>query len=133
MKRITIFLSMLFLTSMMFGITANAQIPGETCDDPLVITSLPFTDAGNTSTYGNNYSSIDVPPWAPNAITNGSSTSYIGGDEVVYEYTPVNNEIITISLTGVGSWTGLYAFSGCPFASTVGSHTSSATGTRLIP
>ncbi len=124
---------MLFLTSMMFGITANAQIPGETCDDPLVITSLPFTDAGNTSTYGDNYSSSNVPPLAPGAITNGSSSLYLNGDDVVYAYTPTSNEIITISLTGVGSWTGLFAFTGCPFASTVGSHTSSATGTRLIP
>ncbi len=68
-----------------------------------MVTTLPFTDAGNTSTYGNNYSSSNIPPFASNAITNGTSTSYISGDEVVYEYTPVNNEIITISLTGVAT------------------------------
>lgn len=133
MKKLTSILSLLFLTSLMFGITLHAQTPGETCTNPLVITTLPFTDSGNTSTYGNNYSSSNIPPFAPNAITNGSSTLYISGDDAVYEYTPTSNEVITISLTGVGTYTGLYAFSGCPFASTVGSHTNSAAGSRSIP
>ncbi|HLV91819.1 MAG TPA: hypothetical protein VKX34_01755, partial [Aequorivita sp.] len=60
---------------------------GSTCDDPLVVTSMPFTDSGNTSAYGNDYSSSDMPPLAPDAITNGTSGSYLGGDDVVYSYT----------------------------------------------
>src|SRR5690554_6596720 len=106
---------------------------GSTCDDPLVVTSMPFTDSGNTATYGNNYSSSDMPPLAPDAVTNGSS-SYLGGDDVVYSYTAGSNGFLNVNASGVGSWVGMYVFTGCnPFVSAVGTHTSSASGTRSIP
>lgn len=53
---------------------------GETCGTAFVIGSLPFNDSGNTSDYGSNYSSADLPSVASNAITNGTgSASYING------------------------------------------------------
>src|SRR5690554_5491875 len=107
---------------------------GSTCDDPLMVTSMPFTDSGNTSTYGNNYSSSDMPPLAPDAVTNGSSSSYLGGDDVVYSYTAGSNGFLNVNASGVGSWVGMYVFTGCnPFVSAVGTHTSSSSGTRSIP
>jgi len=106
---------------------------GETCDAPIVVTSLPYDGAGNTADYGNNYSSSDVPAVAPDAVTTGTgSTSYLSGDEVVYAYTPAENEVLNISTTNDDDWIGLWAFTGCPFTSTVGYHTSISGGTRLI-
>nr|WP_299206662.1 choice-of-anchor J domain-containing protein [uncultured Brumimicrobium sp.] len=130
MKKNLLIIPLLFLTVIVFGTNLSAQ--GETCGTPLVVASLPFTDAGNTSAYGDNYDSADLPPLAPDAITNGSDPSYLNGDDVVYSYTPASDEIITISLTGVGTYAGLFAITGCPFASTVGSHTNSSAGTRDI-
>ncbi len=106
---------------------------GETCDDPLVVSSLPFDDAGNTGDYGNFYSNGDVPDLAPDAVTTGTgSPYYLSGDEVVYAYTPAENEVLNISTTNDDDWIGLWAFTGCPFTSTVGYHTSTSGSTRLI-
>src|SRR5690554_4980905 len=106
---------------------------GETCDAPIVVTTLPFDDAGNTSSYGDNYGSGDVPPVAPDAVTTGTgSSSYLNGDEVVYAYTPADDEVLNISTTNDDDWIGLWAFTGCPFTSTVGYHTSISGDTRLI-
>src|SRR5690554_4648372 len=131
MKNKLLIVPLLFLTVIVFGTNLNAQT-GNTCGDPIVVSSLPFNDAGNTSSYGDNYGSSDKPTDAPGAIVNGSSSSYLNGDDVVYSYTPANDEELVVSLTGVGSWTGLFAFTGCPFASTVGAHTNSSAGSREI-
>src|SRR5690554_6178852 len=106
---------------------------GETCDAPIVVASLPFDDAGNTADYGNNYSSGDVPPVATGAVTTGTgSTSYLNGDDVVYAYTPADDEVLNISTTNDDDWIGLWAFTGCPFTSTVGYHTATSGSTRSI-
>src|SRR5690554_207811 len=125
----------LFFTMLMFVLSWQGMAQsGSTCDDPLVVTSMPFTDSGNTSAYGNDYSSSDMPPLAPDAITNGTSGSYLGGDDVVYSYTAGSNGLLNVNASGVGSWVGMYVFTGCnPFVSAVGTHTSSSSGTRSIP
>src|SRR5690554_3302941 len=106
---------------------------GETCDAPIVVTALPFDDAGNTSDYGDNYSSGDVPPVATDAVTNGTgSSSYLNGDDVVYAYTPADDEVLNISTTNDDDWIGLWAFTGCPFTSTVGYHTATSGVIRSI-
>ncbi len=105
-------------------------IPGETCGNPLVITGLPYTTTDNTGNYGDDYSSSDRPPLAPGAVGNPSG-SYLGGDDVVYAYTPTSNGVINIYVSNHADWTGLFVFTGCPFASTVGGHTNSSASTVL--
>src|SRR5690554_2131722 len=106
---------------------------GETCDAPIAVTALPYDDAGNTADYGNNYSSGDVPPVATGAVTTGTgSTSYLNGDDVVYAYTPADDEVLNISTTNDDDWIGLWTFTGCPFTSTVGYHTATGGSTRSI-
>ena len=107
--------------------------PGETCDNSIVVTTLPYDDAGNTATYGNFYAEGDVPPVASGAVTTGTGSSYyLSGNEVVYEYTPIEDEVLNISTTNADDWIGLWAFTGCPFTSTVGYHTGIEGSTRLI-
>lgn len=130
MRKITyLFFSLLLFVFSWQGAAQN----GATCDDPILVSSMPFTDSDNTSNYGNNYSSSDMPPLAPGAITDGSSGSYLGGDDVVYSYTAGEDGLLNVNASGVESWVGMYVFTGCsPFEFTVGSHTSSASGTRSI-
>lgn len=116
-----------------FATGLYAQV-GNVCGTPIVVTALPYDDAGNTSTYGNDYGQADVPPVATDAVTNGTGSNYyLTGFDVVYAYTPSGNQEITISTTNDDDWIGLWAFTGCPFSSTVGYHTAISGATRSIP
>ncbi|WP_310990957.1 GEVED domain-containing protein [Aequorivita marina] len=99
---------------------------GMVCEAPIEIGSLPYATTDDTSNYEDDYSSTDMPPLAPDAVGNPSS-NYLGGDDVVYSYTPTANGIVDISVTDHGSWAGVFVFTGCgPFESTVGGHTNSS-------
>ena len=104
--------------------------PGDTCIDPAVITALPFTATDNTANYGDDYSSGDKPFAVPGAVGDPSS-SYLGGDDAVYSYTPTANGIINISVSNHDAWTGVFVFTGCPFASTVGGASNSSAAVTL--
>ncbi|MBA6152056.1 fibronectin type III domain-containing protein [Gelidibacter maritimus] len=99
--------------------TTNAQIAGEVCENPLVISSLPFMHTGNTGDYGDNYDSSDKPRRADGAIGDPSS-SFLRGDDVVYAYTPSEDGTIDISVINNRENTGFFIFTGCPFESSVG-------------
>lgn len=117
---------------LVFETKLNAQT-GNTCGSPITIAGLPFNHSGNTSSYGDDYTNTDVPTTATGAVTNGTGSAYyITGDDVVFAYTPPCNEVITISTTNDNSWIGLWAFTGCPFSSTVGYHTATSGTTRQI-
>src|SRR5690606_33432534 len=87
--------------------TANAQIAGEVCENPIVISSLPFTHSGNTGDYGDHYGLSDKPPRADGAIGNPSS-SFLRGDDVVYAFTPSEDNTIDISVTKQRENTGVF-------------------------
>ena len=110
------------------------HIDGEVCEAPIVVSSLPFTvDSANTADFLDDYSSTDVPPVSPNAITNGSSgTYYLNGDEVVYAYTPSVDQAIDINLSNTGTYAGLWVFTGCPFDSTMGYDNQYPAGNRAV-
>src|SRR5690606_5742624 len=106
---------------------------GDTCEDAKIVSSLPYDDAGNTGDYGDDYGNADVPPVAPGAVTTGTGSNYyITGDDVVYAYTPTENQLLKVSTTNEDGWVGLWAFTGCPFDSTVGYHTGISGTSRLI-
>ena len=99
---------------------------GMVCEAPIEITALPYTTTDNTENYGDDYESSNIPPLAEGAVGNPSSY-YLTGDDVVYAYTPSQDQIIDITITNHGSWAGVFVFTGCsPFTSTVGGHTSSS-------
>lgn len=121
-----------FCLMLLFGSSTLLYGQGNTCGAPLTITSLPYTNSGNTSTYGNDYTSANVPPAIAGAIGGSPSSSYLGGDDVVFSITPSISGQITVNVANVVEWTGVYVFTGCPFTATVGSNTSSAAGTRQV-
>ena len=113
--------------------TGGGTEDGETCETAMVVTSLPYDHAGNTSDYGNDYTNSDVPALATGAITTGTGSAYyLSGDDVVYAYTPIEDQLINVTTTNDDDWIGLWAFTGCPFNSTVGYHTATSGTTRMI-
>lgn len=126
-----------FFAMLLTGQIGLAQVTGSTCDNPLLVISMPFSDSGNTGTYGNAYENSDVPPTASGAVTDGTGSAYYlgGGNDVVYSYTAGEDGSISINTThsGSSSWNALWVFTGCPFTSTVGYHTATSGTTRSIP
>lgn len=96
-------------------------IPGQFCGNPLPIASLPFATTDTVNGYGDNYGPADFPPLAPNAITNDDSNPgnrlNIDAPEVVYSYTPSENEFLTMTLSNTLTFNSdaLFVFTGCPF------------------
>jgi gliding motility-associated-like protein len=84
-------------------------VPGATCTVPLPVTSIPYTNTGNTINYGNEYSgSTGTSCGTP------ASEEYLSGYEVVYSYTPDTNKIISVSATGLsGTFAGVFMYTSC--------------------
>jgi len=87
------------------SITAGGQqLQGDTCEDPFYVTGVPFAVTGTTTTFTHNYN--EVCPF-----TGGTAR------DVVYAYTPANNEVVNISLcnTATNYDSKLYVYqSTCP-------------------
>ncbi len=77
---------------------------GVNCDTPNVIVSLPFNATGiNTSYYGSNYSSV-----------NACGSSYMDGNDYVFEYTATSTECINVALSQTVWGAGVFILDGCP-------------------
>lgn len=82
------------------------------------VPSLPYSSgAGTTCGAVNDLTSS-------NTVTCGS-TSYLGGEDRVWIFTPTTSGAITINLTSSGSWTGLMLYNECPLTAANCSGTSS--------
>ncbi|GGB83479.1 hypothetical protein GCM10007424_24360 [Flavobacterium suaedae] len=80
---------------------------GATCDAAIEITSLPYTTTDNTDGYGDDYSG------SPGASGCGSTSGYLNGDDVVYEYTAAADGTINIDMTENGSYSGMFVYEDC--------------------
>ncbi|MEZ4938742.1 MAG: gliding motility-associated C-terminal domain-containing protein [Crocinitomicaceae bacterium] len=89
-----------------------------TCATPTIIGSIPFNSTTTTCGACDSYSSADA-----------CGSSYMNGDDYVFEYTPTSDENLDIVLSGTGTWTGVFIMDGCPDnagTSCLGSSTSSS-------
>ncbi len=87
--------------------TYSISGPGETCANPILVPpTLPYSTDDNTSNYGDNYGGSP-------GTNCGTTSSYLGGDDVVYSYTPDIDTSITISMTPSGTWSGLFVYESC--------------------
>lgn len=100
-----IYVSLLFLSAGAFAQT------GSLCTDPIVITSLPYSIADNTANYGDNYDPSTSTPISCGAGTAGNY--YLGGNDVIYSYTPTVSGNISIQLPGSVGWVGLFVYLNC--------------------
>ncbi|WP_131509086.1 choice-of-anchor L domain-containing protein [Meridianimaribacter sp. CL38] len=81
--------------------------PGETCSNPIMVTTpLPYVTTDDTSNYGDDYTG------GPGDDC-GVGFGYLGGDDVVYSYTPAVDTSIDIELSGIGTYTGIFVYTDC--------------------
>ena len=114
----------------------ETAIPGATCNAPLVVNTIPYTDNGNTIDFGNNYVAADRPATGGAQFSSGTGTNtYLSGYDVVYEFTPTVTGAYNIEASNVANdWVSLWLFNGCsPFTSTEAYHTATNGTTRLLP
>ncbi|MDQ3046853.1 MAG: hypothetical protein M3R27_04835, partial [Bacteroidota bacterium] len=82
--------------------------------------TLPFSGAGLT-----NCGSVDNYTSA-NTVACGSNL-YVGGEDMLYAFTPTTSGPITINMTSTSSWAGMFLYAGCPTTGTcVGNITGSS-------
>ncbi|MBL4706000.1 MAG: T9SS type A sorting domain-containing protein [Flavobacteriales bacterium] len=95
--------------------TTHSQV-GSTCGNPETISVLPLTQTGNTTSgFGDDYSS-----------SSACGSSYMNGDDYIYEYSPASNTTINVTLTNTGTYVGVFITNGCPTTgSCVASNTNS--------
>ncbi|NNK81770.1 MAG: hypothetical protein HKO92_01480 [Flavobacteriaceae bacterium] len=96
MKKIT-FLLLVLMSTLSFS-------QGGDCSNPIVIGALPYNTSDNTANYGDDYENGSSP----------CSSYYMSGDDVFYTYTPVSNENINVTLSGIsGTYSGIHILDGC--------------------
>jgi hypothetical protein len=77
--------------------------PGYDCANPYAIDTLPFIETGfTTEGFGDDYENADNP----------CGTSYLGGDDFVFQYIPFDDIMLDIALSNTGTWVGLFVFQG---------------------
>ncbi len=118
------------------GCSGGTPVPaGGACFNPIMVSSLPFTDTDNTANFLDVYSSTDMPAGVtfPDLSTGFQSGSYLNGDDAVYSYIPSANGAVDITLSDHGTWVGLWVLKGCPeFTETVAYHIGSDANGRAI-
>gem|GEM_PF-3563170 len=79
---------------------------GDTCGSAIEITSIPFTTTDDTANYNDFYDG------APGADC-GATASYLSGNDVVYEYTPAQDEVVLVTMDPTASWSGIFVYESC--------------------
>ncbi|WP_309642474.1 fibronectin type III domain-containing protein [Flavobacterium sp.] len=88
----------------------NTKPLGTSCATPIVVTPLPYSDASNTTIYGNN-----ITNGSPgNATLCGAPAGFLGGNDVVYSYTATDTGNIVITMDPQGATnTGIFVYTSC--------------------
>ncbi|WP_298176528.1 T9SS type A sorting domain-containing protein [Flavobacterium sp.] len=86
--------------------TVPAPAPGNLCENPIVVT-LPYETTDDTANYEDIY--YEGSPGS----SCGSTSSYLGGNDVVYAYTATADGSINVNLTTTETYVGLFAYASC--------------------
>lgn len=108
--------------------TVSANMGSTPCVCDLIqIPALPYTSGAQTTCgKGDDLTSSNVPNIC-------GSSSYYGGEDVVYSFTPTVSGQISISMTSSGSYTGLMLYQGCPLSGgTCVTYTQSSSGNKNL-
>lgn len=105
---------------------------GTTCEDPIVITSLPYSTTDDTANYADNYDPSTSSN--PACSTTYYGNYYHGGNDVIYSWTATGTGSIKIEMPNVVAWTGMFVYTSCEdiginYAACA---TGSSAGTRTI-
>lgn len=78
---------------------------GSNCQNPIIITALPFETWDTTAHFGNHIHGATA-----------CITHYTNGNDVVYKYTPNTDQVVDISMDPLGkSWTSIQVLDSCDF------------------
>ena len=109
-----------------------ATIPlGSTCAAPIVVPTLPYSNASDTNIYGNN-----ITAGSPGATGCGTTGAYLGSNDVVYSYTATTAGPINITLDPQGATnTGVFVYNTCASIgnSCIGGVGNATSSIRTIP
>ena len=106
--------------------TLPPPVTGSTCADPIIVT-LPYTTTDNTANYEDtNYEG------SPGATGCGTTSSYLGGNNVVYAYTATSDTTIKINLTSTDTWKGMFVYNNCADIGSVCAAGASTSGTGAL-
>lgn len=93
-------------TTNVSGVLTVEVPPGTDCSNAIAVTDLPYTTTDNTGNYVDDYNG------SPGANC-GSTSSYLGGDDVVYAYTATSDTSIDISLEPTSTYAGMFIYESC--------------------
>lgn len=89
-------------------VEAHLPLPGDDCENPIYLMTLPYNTTDNTSLYLDDYSG------SPGATNCGTTSSYLNGDDVVYAYTATADGTINVAMSAIGSaYSGLFVYTDC--------------------
>lgn len=108
--------------------TAYAQT-GFTCNNPIVITALPYQTNDNTANYG------DTTDQSQPSSCAGTTMNYMTGNDVFYSYTPTVSGVLSIQMSPLAGWSGIFVYNGCANVglNCVAGAANSGVGMRTIP
>lgn len=89
------------------------------------IASLPYNQSSTTCGAVNDIASGDVASLC-------GSTSYYGGEDKVYSFTPATSGTVTLTLTSAGTYTGMMLYDGCVFSGNCVGYQQSSTGNKSM-
>lgn len=89
------------------GVLSVLAPVGFACNNPIQISSLPYSTSDNTSNYG------DYIDGTPGATGCGSTSNYLNGNDVFYSYTPTSDGAIDVTMTPGGTWSGIFVYTSC--------------------
>ncbi len=92
-----------------FDLCVSTPPVGSVCENPIVVSGLPYTTTDNTSAYGNDYNFPD----GGDSGCSATSNYYLNGDDVVYAYTPATDQSINIRIPNAVGWSGMLVYTDC--------------------
>jgi gliding motility-associated-like protein len=82
--------------------------PGDNCQNPKIITSLPYANTDDTVNYFDNING------SPGGCGVPSSQNYLNGNDVFYAYTATQTGVVSINLTGITeTYVGIFVYTSC--------------------
>jgi uncharacterized repeat protein (TIGR01451 family) len=103
MKKTTLKFLLLFL---FFISQIYAQV-GTTCQDPIIVNSIPYSTQDDTANY------LDLIDGAPGTTGCGATSTYLNGNDVFYKITATSTNPITITSLTNSTWSGLFVYNFC--------------------
>ncbi|MBO9692932.1 T9SS type A sorting domain-containing protein [Chryseobacterium sp.] len=103
----------IFILSSLFSVAVISAQVGTTCQNPIIITSLPYTTTDNTANYADNYdpSTSSSPSCSDTTMGNFFHT----GNDVIYSYTAAASGTIKLEIpaSAATGWTGMFVYNSC--------------------